>query len=80
MTTEIHPEDLTINLWNSEPRTGMQAGMQAGMPRGVQIIHLPSGIVVQYDKERNMHRNKEIALQKLKEQLKVQVFLSAPHI
>lgn len=65
MTTEICPEDLTISLWSSEPRTGIQAGM----PKGVQIIHLPSGIVVQYDKERNMYKNKDTALQKLKERL-----------
>jgi protein subunit release factor A len=36
---------------------------------GVRLVHLPSGVVVSSRKERSQHRNKEIALARLRERL-----------
>lgn len=64
-TPKVKPEDIIVNLWSSEPYTGMLAGM----PKGVQIVHLPTGIVIQCDQERNMYKNRERALQALRDRL-----------
>lgn len=38
--------------------------------RGVQIIHLPTGIVIEEDDHRSQHKNKAVALDRLKSRLK----------
>lgn len=63
--TEIDPKDLRIDTY------GHNVGYQnVGLARGVRITHLPSGIVTECISERGQHKNKNIALDELKEKLK----------
>lgn len=55
------PEDIDIASWGSSN----QGSFQVGVERGVQVTHLPTGIVVQIESERSQHRNRAIALDKL---------------
>ena len=62
---EIKPEDLRVNGWGSK----RQSPWIAYTPKGVQLIHLPTGIVIEEDSERTQHGNKRVALERLKVEL-----------
>lgn len=47
---------------------------------GVRLVHLPSGVVVSSRKERSQHRNKEIALARLRERLEEQNRTPRPRV
>ncbi len=53
--------DLVINEWRSAPNTGWIIKPASG----IQIVHRPTGAMVQVDTERSQHKNKMIALEML---------------
>lgn len=61
----FRPEDLRINHWSSE----RQGGWLLTPPKGVQVIHLPTGICIEVESERNQHQNRYLALKELQRQL-----------
>lgn len=62
---ELRPQDLSISSYNPKPRPQWMAHND----RGIRIVHLPTGIVTESHEERSPHRNREIALDKLRQQL-----------
>lgn len=62
---EIDPKDLRIDTYGHNI-----GGMNVGMSVSVRITHLPSGIVTECNSDRSQHRNRNIALDELKEKLK----------
>ena len=62
---EIKPEDLSVNGWSSK----RQSPWIASTPKGVRVIHLPTGTVIEEDSERTQHGNKKVALDRLKVEL-----------
>lgn len=44
---------------------GSQGGMNVGLPAGVEVIHIPSGLVARCTTERSQHRNKQKAIEEL---------------
>ena len=65
MNLEIKPEDISIDYWGSKPVAAWNVNNQ----RGVKIIHLNTGIVVTCESEISQHRNKALAMEKLREKL-----------
>ena len=63
-------EDLIITAWESG-RLGRFtiSSMSSNMLRGVKIYHKPTGIEVTEDRERSQHKNKDIAINRLREKL-----------
>lgn len=66
---EINPVDLRINTYHVE----RQSGWSTRSERGVEVIHIPTGITVRCHEDRSQHRNKAIAIENLVELLKQQV-------
>lgn len=54
----IRPEDLRWSPYPAERK----GGQQVGWPSGVQVEHLPTGIIAIVQTDRSQHRNREIAL------------------
>lgn len=54
----IKPEDVRIFSWESKSRSAWSLSI----PRGVHIIHIPTGNEVKCDSERSQHKNKHLAL------------------
>ena len=65
---DIKPEEITIEHWQSKPLSPWLHQI----PRGVKITHLPTGVVVTEESDRSQHRNKEIALDAIRNKLKGQ--------
>lgn len=63
---DIKPEDISISEWSSKPR---KRGWNLVPLNGVIVFHKPSGIQIAVDSERSQHRNKALAMAKLKKQL-----------
>jgi protein subunit release factor A len=70
METEIKPDEIVINAWSSK----RQGAWNPSVPNGVQIVHLPSGTVVEEDSARSQHKNKAIALDRLRDILSAMRF------
>lgn len=61
---EINPQDLRIDMLPSP-----KGGMVTSPSNGIEITHLPTGIVVRCDSERSQHKNRDIAIKELRKQL-----------
>lgn len=72
---EIDPKDLRIDSYTSKPTGSWKVGMMTG----IKITHLPSGIEVCVDSERSQYKNRNLAIQDLKEKLKDFVPPESPH-
>ena len=59
---ELHHSDLLIEPWPPQPSKGMIVGMS----KGVKITHRPTGVSVTCDDERSQHKNRDIALERLR--------------
>lgn len=59
---ELRPQDIRVEMYPPQPTSGMVVGMS----KGVRLIHTPTGTIVECDTERSQHRNREVALKKLK--------------
>lgn len=59
--SEINPDDLRVFSWG----VNVINGFSHSVPKGVHIIHLPTGIEVKEDSERSQHQNKHIAMERL---------------
>jgi hypothetical protein len=63
---EIKPEDISISEWRSVPK-----GSHSASPvMGIRIVHIPTGAMVCCDTERSQHKNKALAMAKLRTKLK----------
>jgi len=51
--------EFTITVWPEEPKGGQHCG--AG-PRGVKIVHNPTGLTAMCDAENSQHKNRQIAM------------------
>lgn len=58
-------EELSISTWSGCRRSPWSFEMD----RGVKIVHLATGIIVTCESERSQHKNRDIALEKLKEKV-----------
>lgn len=59
------PEDINVASWGST----RQGGWSLDDRKGIQVIHLPTGIVIQVESERCQHKNRAVAFDKLEEAL-----------
>jgi len=64
----LEPKDIRIFCYDSRSLHNGSFGFH--MPRGVHVIHMPTGLEVKEDSERSQHRNKAIALEKLEHMIK----------
>lgn len=62
---EIKAEDLSIITYSPTPRPQWVSHID----RGVRVVHLPTGLMAECHEERSPHRNREIALAKLKKMI-----------
>ena len=62
---KINPEDIKISTWSSSPKSNWINNME----KGIQITHLPSGIVVTCESHRNQHKNRAEAFCILEQKL-----------
>lgn len=59
------PEDINVASWSST----RQGCLSLGVRKGIQVIHLPTGIVIRVDSERSQHQNRAVAFDKLEDAL-----------
>ena len=64
---DLNPDDLVIQTYSSKPK----GGWSLRPDDGIKITHVPSGLVAFSDSERSQHRNKNIAMQELREKLEI---------
>lgn len=57
----LEPEDLVIDSWSGE----RQGGWATTPPKGVRIVHRPTGAMVMCDTDRSQHKNRVEALHML---------------
>lgn len=60
----INPKDIRITTYGD----GLNGFIQKPSD-GIQVVHLPTGIVVRVDTERGQHKNRHLALLELDRQL-----------
>lgn len=66
---DIPPEEIKINLWNSS-KVRSKRGNWVNVPDyGIELIHIPTGTVIHFEKFSSPHANKAEALKILKESL-----------
>lgn len=68
---ELNPKDLKIETKTSGGPGGQHANKTES---AVRILHIPSGIVIYNDEERQMHQNRDRALENLKQKLYQKAF------
>jgi peptide chain release factor 2 len=61
MPLEIPPPDLEISTYPPRDRGGQHVGISSG----IQITHLPTGLVAICNSDRSQHTNKRIAMDML---------------
>ena len=61
----INPEDIKVNPWTAKKR----GSWDMHMAKGVQLIHLPTGNVIETEEKRSQHANRALALKLLEKQL-----------
>lgn len=61
---ELDPKDLRINTWSSK-----HGWIEHARSQGIQITHIPTGIIIREDSERSQHQNRALALNRLREAL-----------
>lgn len=61
---DIKPKDVVIKSWTSKPSKWVYQP-----PEGIELIHLPTGIVIREDSERSQHKNRNLAFEQLKKKL-----------
>ena len=66
MSYEFEPEDISITAWPP----GSSSWFIHRVVHGIRVVHLPTGTVVTCDSERSQHRNRELALQQLWDEVK----------
>lgn len=54
--------DLIIQVYSEQPESDFGPHR---IPRGIRVIHIPTGTVVSCDADRSQHRNRHLALTKL---------------
>ncbi len=59
------PEDFEVTLYPPMPTSGFRIGM----PKGVKVLHKPTGLFATSEDERSQHRNRDVALDKLQAML-----------
>lgn len=64
---ELDPKDLEITTFDSKQR----GGFSFREPKGIKVLHKPTGITVEEESHRNQHNNRELALNKLCELISV---------
>ena len=64
----LEPKDIRIFSYDSRSLYNGSFGFH--MPRGVHVIHIPTGLEVKEDSERSQHKNKFIALERLEQMIK----------
>ncbi len=57
----IKPEEVKVNSWSNIPK----GSWSTFACEGIQLIHLPTGIVVEVDSERGQYRNRHLAMVEL---------------
>lgn len=62
---EWKSEDFEVTLYPPMPTTGFLVGM----PKGVKVLHKPTGLFATSEEERSQHRNRDVAWNKLQEML-----------
>ena len=62
---DINPNELKINIWSAKRR----GSWDMHMAKGVQLVHLPSGIVIETEEKHSQHANRALALKLLKDKL-----------
>ena len=65
MSYEFKPEDIAVTAWPP----GNESALIHRPIHGIRVVHLPTGTVVTCETERSQHRNREIALQMLADQV-----------
>jgi ribosome-associated protein len=79
--TSPSDEDLLAECRVDTFRSGGKGGQHQNVTEsGVRLTHLPTGIVVTARDERSQHRNKSIALGRLRERLEERSHTPAPRV
>jgi peptide chain release factor 2 len=55
----VADSDFEISIWPEQPKGGQHVGSG---PRGVKIVHIPTGMTAMCDTERSQHRNRSVAM------------------
>ncbi len=61
MTYSFDRKDLETTIWDNRPA----GGMHVGTPKGVKVLHMPTGNVAICMSERSQHKNRSKALDAL---------------
>ena len=68
----ITPSEIKITIWSSDPKNNHMNWLNE-QAKGIQITHIPTGIVVSEDSERSQHKNRHLAMVELNRLLEERV-------